>query len=202
MTDLREDVALAGNPTNLWTERRVRDGDTKLGALGLADALGAMLWRLKYKGDHRVAARALVLLANRLREDHRWARTVSGRGRTRGASGDQIGAAPDLIDRLAFRVLMEWVNDRCTTCHGRGTVGQMGSLSLCPSCNGSSKQPPQHSTRARDLGVSRSQYHTRWEWVIEALLGQMAQVDEDVRCVLKEQIAGATLHPSADRKAA
>lgn len=204
MTDLREDVALAGNPTNLWTERRVRDGDVKLGALGMADALGALLWRLKYKGDARVTRRCIVLLAERLREDHRWQRTVRGRGRTRGAAGKQEAVQADIIDRLAFRVLMEWVNDRCTTCHGRGSIGSIGSVVLCPACSGSCRQPAKilDPARALDLGVSRSQYLTRWQWVIEALLGQLAQVDEDVKSILKSQLAVATLPPNADRKAA
>lgn len=204
MADLREDVALAGNPTNLWTERRVRDGDIKLAALGKADALGAMLWRLKYKGDAKVTRRCIVLLASQLREDHRWQRTVRGRGRTRGAAVKQEAVHADMIDRLAFRVLMEWVNDRCTTCHGRGSLGSIGSVLLCTSCDGSGRQPAKilDPARAMDLGVSRSQYLMRWQWVIEALLAQLGQVDEDVRCVLKHEIRHATLPPSVDRKAA
>jgi len=54
MTDLREDIALAGNPRNLWSERSVRDGDVKLGALGMADALGAAL-------EHRLPDRIDLL---------------------------------------------------------------------------------------------------------------------------------------------
>ena len=110
--------------------------------------------------------------------------------------------AADVIDRLSYRVIFEWVNDRCTTCHGRGSIGRIGEVVLCGSCNGGGKQPPQHATRALDLGVSRTQYHLRWEWVIERLLSQLAQIDEDVKQVLKCEIAVATLAPSADRKAA
>lgn len=204
MTDFREDIAIAGNPHNLWTERAVRDGDVKLGALGKADPLGAALWRLKYKGDPKMARRAILLMSGRLREDHRWQRTVRGRSGTRGAGGgaQQPVLAADVMDRLAYRVIFEWVNDRCTTCHGRGSIGRIGEVVLCGSCNGGGKQPPQHTTRALDLGVSRAQYHLRWEWVIERLLNQLAQIDEDVKQVLKCEIAVATLAPNADRKAA
>lgn len=204
MADLREDVALAGNPANLWTERRVRDGDVKLAALGKADRLGALLWRLKYRGEARLARQCMVLLAAQLREDHRWQRTVRGRSRTRGATGGEEAVRADLIDRLAFRVLMEWVNDRCTTCHGRGSVGSIGSVVICPACAGSCRQPQKilDPARALDLGVTRSQYYMRWLWVIEALLGQLAQVDEDVKSVLKSELKAGTVAPSADRKAA
>lgn len=205
MADMREDVALAGNPTNLWTERRVRDQDVKLGALGKADALGSALWRLKYKGDARVARKAIVLMAARLSDDHRWNRALCGRTKARGSRGS-AGAAPKVtatvLERLAYRVIFEWVNDRCTTCHGRGSTGVMGSMALCSSCSGSGKQPPQHLTRAADLGVTRDQYHRHWEWVIEHLLGQLAQIDEDVKHVLKSEIAVATLPPSVEAKVA
>lgn len=204
MTDLREDVALAGNPTNLWTDHRVRDGDVKLAALGKADRLGALLWRLKYRGEARLARQCIVLLSAQLREDHRWQRTVRGRSRTRGAAGKEEAVRADLIDRLAFRVLMEWVNDRCTTCHGRGSIGSIGSVVMCSACSGSCRQPQKvlDPARALDLGVTRAQYYTRWLWVIEALLGQLAQVDEDVKSVLKSELKAGTVSPSADRKAA
>lgn len=205
MADLREDVALAGNPTNLWSEGRVRDGDVKLGALGKADALGGALWRLKYRGDASVAKRALLLLAARLREDHRWQKSVSGRGAgARGKRGDRDdrGEGADIIDRLAFRVLYEWVNDRCTTCYGRGSLGVLGKVAICGACGGSTKQPPQHATRAKDLGVTLHQYRNRWEWVFERLLVQLEQVDDDVKATLKSEIACTTLPPSVDRKAA
>lgn len=205
MSDLREDVALAGNPTNLWTERRVRDQDVKLGALGKADALGAALWRLKYKGDARVARRVILLMAAKLDEDHRWTRTVVGhRGRSGQRSREAVQEMPaaPFLQRLAYRVVFEWVNDRCTTCHGRGSVGTLGTMTLCPACNGGGKQRPQHVARAMDLGVTREQYQRHWEGVIERLLSQLAQIDEDVKHVLKSEISGATLPPSADRKVA
>lgn len=204
MSDFREDVAVAGNPRNMWSDP-ARDEDIKLGALGLADPLGAALWRLKYKGDARMASRALALMTDRLRANRRWAHQKAG-GRTRSPGkrdgGNRSARATDIVDRLSFRVLMEWVNDRCTTCHGRGTVGSFGDTRRCPSCKGSTRQPPQHAARARDLGVDMEQYRKHWESVIDALLVSLEQVDAEVGGVLKHHICCTTLPLNVDSKEA
>lgn len=205
MSDLREDIAVAGNPSNLWSQGRVRDGDVKLGALGMADALGALLWRLKYRGDAGVTRRVRALMADRLRTDRRWQHALRGRAhgrRGRGANQDAPRLASDVIHRLVFRVLNEWLNERCTTCHGRGSVGIIGAVHMCTGCRGSGRQPAQHAVRWRDLGVTREQYGAHWQNVIESLLTQLAVIDDDVKKTLKSQIAVAIVASNADRKAA
>lgn len=205
MTDLREDFAIAGSPHSSWTQRRIRDADVKLGALGMADALGAALWRLKYKGDKGVARRALALMAERLRTEGRWQRIVHGRARVRRVRGANCGAvehSADLVDRLVARVLAEWINDRCATCRGRGSLGRVGAVLVCTTCRGSGRELMPHAARWRDLGVTREQYYARWQEIIDSLLCQLAVIDEEVHMTLKSQIQMTPVNRVAERRAA
>jgi len=192
MGDLREHFATAGAPRNTWTGCR-GDEQAMLGALGMADALGAGLWRLKYKGDPRVAKRCVVLMAERLKANRRWHRA----GRTRGPGGRgavTTGAvSASLLERLAFRVIFEWVNDRCTVCHGRGTVGHIGHVRACGHCKGACREPLQHAARARDMGVSLDVYRAQWEWRIARLLAELEALDEAVRLMVRGEISIKTV---------
>lgn len=187
MSDLREHFATAGAPRNQWTERR-QDEQNLLGALGMADPLGAALWRLKYKGDARLARRCVLLLADKLEADGRWARSSRSRGPGARGTEKRSGRDATLLQRLAFRVIAEWVSDQCTECHGRGTIGALGHVRACPRCKGSCREPAQHVVRARDLGVSMDVYRAHWEWRIGKLLAELESLDEAVRSTLRAEL--------------
>lgn len=186
MSDLREHFATAGSPRNTWTEGR-GDEQALLGAIGMADALGAALWRLKWKGDPRVARRCVVLMAERLSGSGRFARRGVDRrpGRLHGASKE---APASLLERLAFRVIFEWVNDRCTVCHGRGSLGRIGHVRACGHCRGSCREPADAVARARDLGVTLEVYRKAWEWRIARLLAELEALDEAVRSTVRGEL--------------
>lgn len=186
MSDLREHFATAGSPRNTWTEGR-GDEAAVLGALGMADELGAALWRLKWKGDPRVARRCVTLMASRLGASGRFQRRGVDRrpGQSHGASKPAPAAQ---LERLAFRVIFEWVNDRCTVCHGRGTVGQIGHVRPCGHCRGSCREPVDSVARARDLGVSLELYRKTWEWRMGRLLAELEALDEAVRSTVRGEL--------------
>lgn len=206
--DIREDIARAGNPGNIW-QQRVPLADLKLGALSYQDELGALLWRIKYRGETVLGTRAVLILAKRLAGDHgRWRRAVTRPSRVygRGAASTAVGN-DNFLQRLAFRVVWEWVNDLCTACHGRGTTGPFGKTQVCVQCNGSGKMPRQHAVRARDLGVSKEQYHQVWLDVIERLLSELSVLDHEVAGGVMYQISNracaksdkpAIVHSSAE----
>lgn len=189
MNDIREDIACAGNPVTLW-QSRVPMADVKIGALGLQDELGAMLWRMKYRDDLQHGQRAVLLLAKRMAQHGRWQRAVTRPSRIYGRSASSSSAPPtdNLLHRLAFRVLWEWVNDRCTACHGRGTLGPFGKTVMCKMCGGSGRMPTQHDVRSRDLGVSMAQYKAVWLPVIDRLLGELSVLDSEVASGVLHQI--------------
>lgn len=185
MADLRERFATAGSPRSTWGAQR-GDEQSVLGALGMADELGAALWRLKYKGDPRVAKRCVALMAARLdaanavgRRPGRLRRPQAAEGRSEAIVG---------MERLAFRVIYEWVNDRCTVCHGRGTTGALGHVRACGHCKGSCREPLNHVARARDLGVNMVVYHQAWEWRLGRLLMELDALDEVVRGTVRAEI--------------
>jgi hypothetical protein len=197
---LKEDFSLAGEPLGtIGDGSAVPDADVKLGALGMADPLGAALWRAKYKGDPRARRQAVALIAHRLSTDRRWSLAAVPRARVvRGRRADDPTLPAGLVERLAFRVLHEWLSDHCTQCHGRGSVGQWGSVMRCRRCGGSRREPVQHTARAKDLGVTREAYHARWETVLDRILAKLEEVDNGVTGVLRGQLRVDTVRPNAE----
>jgi hypothetical protein len=142
----REAVAIVTNARTLLAGP-VEGGHALVPALAFCDTLGTLLWRAKYGGDRRVLPRAVLLLAQVIRSAHRFKRAPDAAGHARhgrhrndavSRRGRQHTPA-DLADALAARALHEWVDDRCTHCHGRGMVGgeqHLGSryLAPCRSC--------------------------------------------------------------------
>ena len=202
MSSIQEDIALAGNPHCTASDSHgVHDADVKLAALGKADPLGAALWRAKYRGDPRAKRQAEALIANRIATDSRWSLQVAHKSRVMRRRSDPAADIPrPLIERVAFRVLCEWLNDRCTACHGRGTVGQWGAVVHCKRCGGSRREPVQHVERARDLGVTREQYHKHWEPLFDKLLTQIDALDNRVVGVLLGQLKVDTVRPNAEEQ--
>lgn len=202
MSRLKEDVALAGEPRGtIGDSAAIHDADVKLGALGMADPLGAALWRAKYKGDPRARRQAEALIARRIAQGGRWGLAAAPRPkglRGRRTSEELEDMPRPLIERLAFRVLGEWLNDRCTACHGRGTVGAWGAVMRCKRCSGSQREPAQHATRARDLGVTREVYHQRWQPVFERMLTRLEEIDHGVTGVLRGQLRTDTVRINAE----
>jgi hypothetical protein len=187
MTDLREHFATAGAPRNSWTEAR-GDEQSLLGAMGMADALGAALWRLKYKGDPRVAKRCISLMAERLNVAGKFRRKGVDRRSSGARSGPAQSMSASMLERLAFRVIFEWINDRCTVCHGRGTLGVIGHVRACGHCKGACREPAQHAARARDIGVTMDAYRAHWEWRVACLLAELEALDEAVRCTVRGEL--------------
>lgn len=197
---LKEAFSRAGEPGSaMFDSAGVRDADALLGALGLADALGAALWRAKYKGDPLAARQAVALMVKRMCTDRRWSlrAAYTRRGATMASRRPEDDVPAPLLQQVAFRVMHEWLADRCTRCRGRGTVGEWGAVMRCRRCGGSRREPPQHAVRAADLGITRDLYHRRWESVFERLLSRLDEFDANVSGVLRGQLSAGTLHPHA-----
>lgn len=128
MIDLKERAGKAMNvPSQLGDPQP--DPKVTLGALAFASDLGRHLWHLKYGQDQArpMLRRATALLADRLREPGKFNRskftglTKSEHAKVR--QGERVKRARvDIIERLAERAIMEWIDDLCPHCNGRGTL--------------------------------------------------------------------------------
>ncbi|SDV47927.1 DnaJ-like cysteine-rich domain-containing protein [Chitinasiproducens palmae] len=143
MIDFRERAGIAMSTRGAFTDA-TPDRKVTLGALAFANELGRLLWRMKYGQDVKRAgiARASLLFSESLRNSRPVSRTRHGRNRLLLSSSDRSGPQHgEVYDRLAAAVLDEWVNDRCPTCKGRGTVGgkeasASARVETCAVCDG------------------------------------------------------------------
>lgn len=152
MIDLKEQAGIAMNVRGQLSDP-IADPQVTLGALAFANELGRLLWRMKYGQDFRLRDsegrtamhRAMLLLADSIRTGGKFQRTKFT-GLDRAAKRDRNAGKPvertkvDVIERLAQRAILEWIEDQCPRCDGRGVVGRapeaVTHATTCPSCNG------------------------------------------------------------------
>jgi hypothetical protein len=154
MIDLEEQAGSAMNVQGQFSDARVSDPQVTLGALAFANELGRLLWRMKYGQDFRLRdsegrttmRRATLLLANCIRDGVRFNRVKftgldqsSRRDRNAGKKYERV--LSDVLERFAHRVIIEWVDDRCPRCDGRGVIGRAPTARIervkCGACAGS-----------------------------------------------------------------
>lgn len=157
IVDVRELVGVSLNARTANADS-LPDRQVTLGAFGLANDLGRMLWRMKYGQDvkHSSLNRAALLLASMLRKFREFdGASRSGAKRRHRIDGHQTGAHNgDAIERFAYRAIAEWVADRCVECGGCGSIGGKERASTilpvqCLSCSGGGRL-----MAARRLSVS------------------------------------------------
>ena len=141
--DLRELVARAINARDLSPSFLRETSVDRIGALAFADPLGAALWALKWAGDPRAYERALALLLQR----------------TKRVCGD-VG----MRGRLCRAALLEWLDDICRNCLGRGllTATPTAPVRVCHVCQGTGRRGINEAWRAKQLGIDVTAYR-KWE---------------------------------------
>ncbi|TKC83847.1 hypothetical protein FAZ69_22705 [Trinickia terrae] len=167
MIDLMERAGVAMNVRGQFADP-IADPKVTLGALAFANDLGRLLVRIKAGQDATRATihRATLLLAQMIRTSGRFKR---GRftGLKRDERRDQRAgyeierAKVDIVERFAFVLLDEWINDQCVRCEGRGVVRRDGRY-ICPDCSGSGKRPIDEAVRAHALGIPLVEYRRHW----------------------------------------
>lgn len=211
--DLREQIAVALNPRSQLADP-VSQREAKIGALAGADELGALLWRMKYGRDLRpsIVNRAVLLFAKRARNAKSGRRGLRASWRKEAADG-----GGDIMDRVARLVVCEWVDDRCRTCLGRGTIGgrlqaadrsmsckaclvgkrarvvsamKLARLAVCSGCGGDGKRRATDAERAAALGLPLDTYRRHWARVLEELLAVLDRVDVEVGYRVGRELRG------------
>jgi hypothetical protein len=146
MIDLKEQAGIAMNVRGQLSDP-IADPQVTLGALAFANDLGRALVRMKCGQDVRPDAvrRTTLLLAQMIRSTGKF-----NRGKFTGidaaAKRDQRAglhverSKVDIVERFALRLIIEWVNDQCERCEGRGVIGRTPKPqpvpSRCPHCDG------------------------------------------------------------------
>ncbi|EIF32540.1 hypothetical protein BCh11DRAFT_00268 [Burkholderia sp. Ch1-1] len=150
MIDLKEQAGVAMNVRGQFSDPIV-DPKVTLGALAFANDLGRALVRMKCGQDIRPDAvrRTTLLLAQLIRRSGKFNRGkftgIDAEARRERKAGQRIERSKvDIVERFALRLLVEWVDDQCVRCNGRGAIGRnMNPLPVscvCPDCGGKGEQ--------------------------------------------------------------
>ena len=140
MSGLREQVAFAISHGNLTQSDREETAADLIGALAMADPLGAALWRVTGNLDAAAFRRARGLLLTEL-----------------------LGANEKIplvtMSRLCQKALEEWLACLCPTCNGRAFVtSAAGVRSTCHDCHGTGRGRSSDAERMKALGVGKATY--------------------------------------------
>lgn len=157
MSRIRELIGTAVRSSDLRmtpTEERAID---RVAALAGTNELGGALLRLKYGLDEG---------------SYRQVRSAVARKVAKRASAD-----PGILDKLATRVLLEWLDDQCPHCHGRTWMRRGARRMPCRPCGGTGKRVPREIDRAAALGVSVEIYTKRWARHLEHMLDVLRSSD-------------------------
>ncbi|CAG4906208.1 hypothetical protein [Paraburkholderia saeva] len=146
MIDLKEQAGVAMNVRGQFSDPIV-DPKVTLGALAFANDLGRALVRMKAGQDTRpeIVRRATLLLAQMIRRSGKFNRGKFT-GMDRATKRDQRAGREversnvDIVERFALRLIVEWIDDQCPRCDGRGVIGRAQAPQpvavVCSSCNG------------------------------------------------------------------
>jgi hypothetical protein len=126
-------------------------------ALAFSDALGASLWRLKYADDDGERPHTVGLL--------------SGRNR-------RVCDEPRLRRHLCWVVVDEWLDDACSTCHGKRFMmaTTLEAKRICPVCQGTGVKRHSDQSRMAKMHFDIRTYR-RWETRFAALHQSISTAD-------------------------
>lgn len=143
MADLRVLIAAAHYSSDLSQSDIRETSIDRIGALAFADALGAVLWALKWAGEARAYAPSVHILSVRSR---------------------RLCVDPEMRAKLCRAGLLEWLDDLCHACGGRRMVvaTDASPVRTCTVCDGSGKRRHSDQWRARELELDVKVYR-KWE---------------------------------------
>ncbi|MGL4576329.1 MAG: hypothetical protein ACRCV9_16215 [Burkholderiaceae bacterium] len=175
--DLKERIALANS------------SDLAISAFAVQSRLGYALWGAKYRHDRAALKLAQVLVCSELASDVGAFAAINKRAMRTGRKQAPQAMSESFAGRLVAQALAEWVIDKCTQCHGRGTVGERAALRPCPKCKGSGRAKHTQQMRSAALGVSAEVFDRQWKNVLDQLVTQFYTIDAAVERGVKFQMS-------------
>lgn len=188
--NVREAVGSAMQSSDLTVYETECDAD-RIGALAFSRTLAAELVRAKYGGGanikrvHLLLVRELGMRADRMR----WR-----------SKRDY----PRLLDGLAARALFEWINDRCSPCHGRGwvpkgepydqvVVPRTAARAACKACAGTGLARYSVGERALSVGLPADVFERHWMGRLDVVIATLQSIDSRASGVLTSQLERASI---------
>lgn len=144
MSDLRKMLAVALQTSDLTDNPLEESALDRILALSHADRLGTLLWRLRLAYDAVAFKPAVLILSSRMVSAHE----------TR-----------PMRERVAECAIMEWLDDLCKTCWGRGYMVAKNApvaTHVCGKCSGTGRRRHDDHARARALGLG-IEVAKKWE---------------------------------------
>jgi hypothetical protein len=187
--DLRELLGIAVNAARLVAEEGRETHLDRIAALGLAqhetgEPLSALLWRAKYGKDMRALSEAMRQYA------------------------EHLPAAGERAYKLAALVIVEWIDERCSSCGGVGLqsiagkkrmrprVGQ-GPLWPCKACSGTGRAQVNHHSRARLLNLTGPEYQAgKWPRQFAVAVRNLRVLAAGLTYPLRSVLRGDNVHAS------
>jgi hypothetical protein len=171
MPDVRTLTASALRSSNLADAHFHETSSDRVKALAHADRLGSLLWRLKDAQDGSAYQPAVNLLAERLCQSRR----------------------PEpfsMRQRVAEVALREWLDDRCSTCSGRGRVKNLSSpiaTKSCGTCAGTGVRRYSDVERGIALGLPTDNAR-KWAGRLARASEVIAAAENKTRFVVNAQL--------------
>lgn len=184
MSDLRKILASAITGSDLSEDVNCETPLDRIGALAFANDLGGTLWRLKYANDHRSYDRALALLSNKIRQQNKWAGSIT------------------MARKICACVLDEWLDEICRQCGGREKIvveGTPHARHACPSCSGTGMRQPSAQTRMSRLSLSATAY-AKWEPRFSKVHQKIVEADDLAWASVASQLERITSRRSTGAK--
>lgn len=142
--------------------------------MAFADPLGIALWRLKWAYDPGAYAESVTLLVQRSRK---------------------VGEHHDDITRLCQTVLLEWMDENCNTCGGRGHMVHAGTPHAshdCPTCGGTGMRRYSEAWRAHQMGVDGPTIR-KWDRKFAAVHRILTSASKSASYDIEKQLEDETL---------
>lgn len=175
MTRIRELIGTSVRSSDLRmtaTEERAVD---RVAALASASPLGSSLLRLKYGHDSHAYRPVRVAVVRKLAR--------------------RVPSDPAVLDRLAARVLLEFVDDQCVHCHGRTWVQRGAARQQCRTCNGTGQRMARDIDRAQALGLAVDVYARHWSKRLERMLDVLRSADRQAAARLQVELERRIVAP-------
>lgn len=173
MADVRKLLAVALQATDLSDNPNEETNLDRILALAHADQLGGLLWRLRLANDAKSFRPAVAVLVKRMRRK----------------------AEPlPMLEKIASCAIMEWLDDLCRTCGGRGNIVPKDSpvaTHACTVCEGTGRRRHTDFARGRALGLGPD-VARKWEARFAMAHSRISSADRAAWYSVAEQLERIT----------
>lgn len=183
MSDLRKLLASALTGSSMAESAIEETALDRILAMSHADRLGTLLWRLRLANDRSAFRPAVLLLSSRMARKHE---------------------PRSMREKVAECAIMEWLDDVCRPCWGRGNIVPKDApvaTHVCTTCNGTGRRRHSDAARARALAIGQDAAK-KWEARFAKAHAVITAADRAVWYEVAEQLERTERRDRPGKKAA